>query len=190
MTVGKTHSGKTTFARALEQELPNSLVIDQDNHAEFINAYYQNLRPKQGPNTFKYAITQAIVDYAVEQTNFHLVLCNSNTNRKGRVELLKHFHEMGFNSILVHFDIPEHILRERIAESRRSKTIFRTASTFEDVLMRQIAGGIVEPTEDEADYLFKINDSDEVESIIHRLVNITQGGQGDGSNGHGINQEP
>jgi tRNA uridine 5-carbamoylmethylation protein Kti12 len=182
MTVGKTHSGKTTFARALEQELPNSIVIDQDNHAEFINAHYQNLRPKQGPNTFKYAITQAIVDYAVEQTNFHLILCNSNTNRKGRVELLKHFHEMGFNSLLVHFDIPEHILRERVAESRRSKTIFRTASTFEDVLMRQIAeshkGGIGEPTEDEADYLFTIKNSDEVESVIHRLVTITQGGTG------------
>lgn len=34
MTVGKTHSGKTTFAKALEQQLPCSLVIDQDNHAE------------------------------------------------------------------------------------------------------------------------------------------------------------
>jgi predicted kinase len=193
MTIGKTHSGKTTFARALEQELTNSLVIDQDNHAEFINTYYKNLRPKQGPNTFKYAITQTIVDYAVEQTDVHLILCNSNLDRKGRVERLKHFHEMGFTSILVHFDIPEQILLERVAVSRRSKTIFRTASTFEEVLMRQIAGGIVEPTEDEADYLFKIKSSDEVESVIHRLVTIAKGksgGQGDGSTGHGINREP
>ncbi len=37
MTVGKTHSRKTTFARLLEQELGNSFVMDQDNHAEFIN---------------------------------------------------------------------------------------------------------------------------------------------------------
>jgi predicted kinase len=180
MTVGKTHSGKTTFARALEQELANSLVIDQDNHAEFINTYYKNLIPKQGPNTFKYAITQTVVDYAVEQTDFHLILCNSNTNRKGRVELLKHFHKMGFISILVHFDIPEQILRERVAESRRSKVIFRTASTFEEVLTRQIAesqkGRIIEPTEEEADYLFEIKNSDEVESVIHRVVNIAQKG--------------
>jgi adenylate kinase family enzyme len=178
MTVGKTHSGKTTFARALEQELANSLVIDQDNHAEFINTYYKNLIPKQGPNTFKYTITQTVVDYAVEQTDFHLILCNSNTNRKGRLELLKQFHEMGFSSILVHFNIPEHILRERVAESRRSKVIFRKASTFEEVLMRQIAesqkGRIIEPTEEEADYLFEIKNSDEVESVIQRLVNIAQ----------------
>jgi Tfp pilus assembly ATPase PilU len=40
ITVGKTHSGKTTFARALEKELNNSFVMDQDNHAEFINTYH------------------------------------------------------------------------------------------------------------------------------------------------------
>lgn len=36
ITVGKTHSGKSTFAQALEQQLHESLVIDQDNHAEFL----------------------------------------------------------------------------------------------------------------------------------------------------------
>lgn len=65
ITVGKTHSGKTTFGRTLEQKMPNSLVIDQDNHAEFINTYYKTLLPKQGHNTIKFAITQTIVDYAV-----------------------------------------------------------------------------------------------------------------------------
>ena len=39
ITVGKTHSGKSTFARDLERELENSFVLDQDNHAEFINTY-------------------------------------------------------------------------------------------------------------------------------------------------------
>ena len=41
MTVGKTHNGKTTFAKALEKEMPNSVVIDQDNHAEFLHTYYE-----------------------------------------------------------------------------------------------------------------------------------------------------
>jgi len=36
ITVGKTHSGKTTFARELEDQLNHSVVIDQDNHAEAI----------------------------------------------------------------------------------------------------------------------------------------------------------
>ncbi len=82
MTVGKTHSGKTTFARALEKMFFNSVVIDQDNHAEFINTYYKTLQPKQGPNTFKHAITQTIVDYAINHSNYHLIICNSNRSRK------------------------------------------------------------------------------------------------------------
>lgn len=64
-TVGKTHSGKTTFAKELEQHLQNSVVIDRDNHAEFIQTYYKSLLPKQGVNTLKDAISRTIVDYAV-----------------------------------------------------------------------------------------------------------------------------
>jgi len=91
ITVGKTHSGKTTFAKELEQHLHNSLMIDQDNHAEFIIAYYKSLLPEHEPYTIKYAVTQTIVDYAVNQTNFHLILCNSNRARKGRLDLVAQF---------------------------------------------------------------------------------------------------
>ena len=139
MTVGKTHSGKTTFARALEQQLHNSLVIDQDNHAKFINTYYKTLMPKTGPNTIKYAISNTILEYAVNQTDFHLLLCNANRNQKGRISLLEHFKSKGFFSIIVNFDIPDHVLLQRVSESQRSTAVFRTASTFEEVLIRQQA---------------------------------------------------
>lgn len=138
ITVGKTHSGKTTFAKALERQLDSSLVIDQDNHAEFISTHYRSLLPKQGRNTIKYAITHTIVDYAVHQTDFHLILCNSNRSRQGRLDLLADFHDKGFISILVHFDIPEHVLEERVANSQRSTNVFRSASSFEEVLIRKM----------------------------------------------------
>jgi len=177
ITVGKTHSGKTTFAKALEEALKNSVVIDQDNHALFINTYYKNLIPSTGANTIKYSITETIVNFALEHSDFHLILCNSNLNRNGRLRLLKHFHEKGLISILIHFDIPEHILRERVTESSRSTNIFRSSSTFEEVLSKQLAvshkGDIVDPTEDEADYLFKINNSEDVQLVIKKILNIT-----------------
>ncbi|MGQ0441154.1 hypothetical protein ACT4UT_33930 [Bacillus sp. B-TM1] len=55
ITVGKTHSGKTTFAKALEKELPHSFVMDQDNQAEFINTNFERpclnvLGPSAGCN--------------------------------------------------------------------------------------------------------------------------------------------
>ncbi|MEC0243622.1 AAA family ATPase [Paenibacillus dokdonensis] len=78
ITVGKTHSGKTTFAKALEQKLPNSVVIDQDNHAAFLSAYYKSLISSQDSKVLKHAITQTVVDFVISQTDKHLILCNSN----------------------------------------------------------------------------------------------------------------
>ncbi|WP_199621267.1 AAA family ATPase [Paenibacillus alkalitolerans] len=179
ITVGKTHSGKTTFAKALEQHLHSSIVIDQDNHAEFINTYYRTLLPKQGPNTIKYAITQTIVDYAVNQTDFHIILCNANRNRKIRLNLLEHFHNKGFISILVNFDIPDHVLEERVDNSQRSTNVFRNASSFKEVLIRQQAEShyvdVTAPVEGEADHLFVINNNDEVQPVVQSIVNIVQG---------------
>jgi hypothetical protein len=87
---------KLRFAKELEQHLHNSLMIDQDNHAEFINTYYKTLMPEQGPYTFKYIVTQTIVNYAVNHTDFHLILCNSNRHRKNRLDFLEKFHNQGF----------------------------------------------------------------------------------------------
>lgn len=177
MTVGKTHSGKTTFAKAIEKEMPNTVVVDQDNHADFLHTYYQTLLPKQGPNTIKYALTQTIVDYAVNEANCHLVLCNSNRNRKSRLRLLEHYHNKGFTSIVVNFDIPNHILKERVAKSKRSTAILRTASTFKEVLNRQQnetnKGDVISPEEGEADHLFVIKNVDDVQSVIQKVANIS-----------------
>ena len=177
MTVGKTHSGKTTFAKALEKELTNSVLIDQDNHAEFLHTYYQTLLPKQGQNTIKYALTKTIVNYAVNETNCHLILCNSNRNRNARLNLLEQYHNNGFITILVNFDIPEQVLKERVVESQRSTTILRTASTFEDVLTRQQNetedGDVITPIEGEADHLFVIKNAEEVQSVIRKIVNLS-----------------
>lgn len=179
MTVGKTHSGKTTFAEALEKEMPNSVVIDQDNHATFLHTYYRTLLPIQGQNTIKYALTQTIVNYAVNETNCHLILCNSNRNHKNRLKLLEHYHTNGFISILVNFDIPDLVLKERVATSQRSKTILRMASSFDEVLTRQQGetnkGVVIAPIEGEADHLFVIQNAAEVQSVIREIVNIAQG---------------
>lgn len=180
ITVGKTHSGKTTFARALEKELNNSFVMDQDNHAEFINTYYKNLQPKRGPNTLKHALSKLIVDYAKEHTDLNLIICNSNRSRNGRLYLLEElFNKDEFVRILVHFDIPDDVLHERVTQSGRSTNIFRGPySNFEEVLVRQHAESLTEdvtdPVEGEADHLFVIKDNEEVDSVIKEVVHIAE----------------
>lgn len=177
MTVGKTHSGKTTFAKELENKLENSLVIDQDNHAEFIHRYYKNLLSKHGPNRLKPAITRLIVDYAVEQTDLHLIVCNSNLSKTGRRHLLKEpFNEEKFIRILVHFDIPENVLMKRVETSKRSTNILRVASSFKEVLLRQLNNAkredMSEPVEGEADGLFVVNDHQDTDAVINDIIQI------------------
>ena len=176
ITVGKTHSGKTTFARALERKLENSVVMDQDNHGAFINMYYKNLQPISGPNTLKHAISQLIVDYAKEHSDCHLIICNSNRSKKGRAYLLEElFPAHEFTRILVHFDLPEQVLEERVISSQRSRDIFRGASSFEQVLVRQNADeDVADPEDGEADYLFVLTDSEEVDSVIEGIVTIAK----------------
>lgn len=176
-TVGKTHSGKTTFARDLEKELDNSIVMDQDNHAEFINKYYVDLQPKSGPNTLKHALSKLIVDYTKEHTDYHLIICNSNRSINDRKYLLEElFPQEEFIRILVHFDIPDLILQARVSHSNRSKDIFRAATSFEQVLARQHANELRDDVKDpvigEADYLFVIRDNKESNEVIQEIVSI------------------
>jgi predicted kinase len=177
MTVGKTHSGKSTFANMLEERISDSLVIDQDHHAEFLNTFYKKLLPSEGPNTLKYAVSQTILDYAIQRTDLHIILCNSNRHRTGREKSLNYFTEQGFKSILVNFDLPDHILQQRIADSSRSTKIFRSASSFSEVLTKQNNEDIGELKESEADYLFSIQDGEDVHQVIEKVVQILERGK-------------
>ncbi|PGD52652.1 CRISPR-associated protein Cas2 [Bacillus toyonensis] len=180
ITVGKTHSGKTTFAKVLEKELPHSFVMDQDNQAEFINTHYEKLQPIEGPNTFKHGLSKFIVDYAKEHTNLHLIISNSNRSKNGRLYLLNElFSQNGYVRILVHFDIPDNVLYERVARSTRSTNIFRGGySSFKEVLERQqtesLHDDVVDPIENEADYLFVIHDNKDVNTTIEEIVHIAK----------------
>ncbi|MCQ6304303.1 MULTISPECIES: AAA family ATPase [Bacillus cereus group] len=180
ITVGKTHSGKTTFAKELEKELPNSFIMDQDNQAEFINTHYEKLQPTEGSNTLKHGLSKFIVDYAKEHTNLHLIICNSNRSLNGRMYLLNElFKKEEYIRVLVHFDIPDDVLYERVALSKRSTNIFRgNYSSFKEVLHRQqvesLHEDVVDPIENEADYLFVIRNSKDVNSTILKIVHLAK----------------
>ncbi|MEZ0482117.1 AAA family ATPase [Planococcus sp. SSTMD024] len=182
ITVGKTHSGKTTFAKVLENRLGNAIVVDQDTHAEILQSYYPALIPKEGPNTIKFAFTKTIVDHAVDQTDCHIILSNANRNRQGRLKLLDFYRAKGFTTVLVHFDIADEILGARIDQAGRSTAILRTISSFKDVLARQQAESVdnpgVIPTPGEADYLFSVANEQQAEAAILAIKEIAARGNG------------
>jgi predicted kinase len=172
MTVGMTHSGKSTFAQMLKSRLENAIVIDQDNHAEFLQTYYEKLLPKKGPNLIKHALTKTIVDYAVHHSDCHLILSNSNRDCESRAELLPYYKTLGFTTILVHFDLPIELLKERIVKSKRDKLRLRTAATYEEVLERQHKQTGGDPAEGEADHLFRVKQEADIPVIRDLIVSI------------------
>ena len=182
MTVGKTHSGKSTFAQTLKRHLGNTCVVDQDNHAEFINTYYRELLPKQGPNTLKYSVTETIVEYAVTQTKMHLVLCNSYRSLKDRTKLLNKFKGLGFTTVLVNFDIPDELLMARISRTKRSTTVFRSVSSFAEVLARQQSESahsdtvcdMASPGKHEADYFFVIDSDEASQTTVGNILGVVR----------------
>ncbi|MGE7981607.1 AAA family ATPase [Solibacillus sp. NPDC093137] len=180
ITVGKTHSGKTTFAHALEEQLINSFVVDQDNHAQFLNTYYKKLQRDEGPNILKHSLSKLMVDYAKEHTDFHFIICNSNRSLKGRKYLLEDlFPAEDFVRILVHFDISYDVLHSRVKHSQRSTNIFRgPIKNFDELLVRQheesLKEDIVDPTEQEADHLFVVKDDNDMDLVIKSKIHIAQ----------------
>ncbi|RIW34671.1 ATP-binding protein [Bacillus salacetis] len=178
LTAGKTHSGKSTFARKLEEKLDHSVVIDQDHQAEFINTFYPKLLPPEGPNTFKYEISQTILDFAADRTDYHMILCNSNRHPRGRSRMLDYFHQRGFTSILVNFEIPDETLLKRIEQSNRNTRIFRSASTFAEVLKRQNEDSVEKPGREEADHFFVISEPQDTEQVINEILQIHERGGG------------
>ncbi|WP_431811685.1 AAA family ATPase [Lysinibacillus sp. FW12] len=174
LTIGKTHSGKSTFARSLEQMCQNCIVIDQDQQAQFLYDSYSKLIPNNGENTIKYKLTETLVQYAVDHTKFHIVLCNSNLNEFNRNRLIQRFNNSGFHIIIVKFYLPIEILESRINEARRDTSILRTVQTFKDVLNSQKDYQLKKSVE-HAYKEFYVTNEIQVDSVLSELKNLLNG---------------
>lgn len=172
MTIGKTHTGKTTFAHLLKQQLTSAFILDQDNHAAFINKYYHELLPTDGPNILKHGLSRFIANYAKVHTDLHVIVCNANLQAHERATLLQDvFPKTDFLQILVYFDIADETLKKRIAMSDRPTDIFRgNLKTFSELLANQQK--ITAPSEEEADYLFVIKSDDDIQKVIQAICQL------------------
>ena len=154
LTIGPTHSGKSSFARQLEQELSNFVVLDQDKQAEFLNAHYEKLVPKTGPNTLKFMLSETLLHYTITNTSYNIMLCNSNIHLAPRQQLLERFFPSeAFVRVFVYFDLTQETLFNRIERTLRDTKLFRDSNyTYEELLRSQLPQ-IDVPTTYEADYL-------------------------------------
>ena len=114
-----------------------------------------------------------------EHTNLHLIICNSNRSKSGRFYLLNElFPQNEYVRILVHFNIPDDVLYERVARSTRSTNILEVdilVSKSDRQQTESLHDDVVDPVENEADYLFVIRNNKDVSFTIEEIVHLAKG---------------
>lgn len=107
MFVGKTHSGKTTFAKELVKENQNIIILEAD------------------PIALLMSIDKPIV------------LSNSNMWKKGRQFVFNLCKKFDYKIIGVYFDYPEDMLFERARKSKRDTDVLRRSKNFDELIINQ-----------------------------------------------------
>lgn len=174
LTIGPTHSGKSTIAKQLEQELVNFVVLDQDKQAEFLNENYGKLVPQTGPNLLKFMLSETLLHYTIAKTSYNIILCNSNIYKLPRQQLLERFFPAEqFVCVFVYFNLAHETLQARIEKTRRDTKLFRDSTyTYEELLQRQLPK-INPPSPDESDYLLTIDElttSQQLKVEIEKII--------------------
>lgn len=182
MTVGKTHSGKTTFARKINDILPNSVVLESDVISVFLRENFPLIHFSSVNREFgrkfdfekpqlKYAILKTILTFSLEN-GFRIILSNSNSIKKARAQVIKLIRSYGTKVIMVYFNIPEEVLLKRIKKAGRSTAVLNSSKNFRELLTKKQRVIFEAPNKDEADYFFEIKREKDIPLILDKIRNI------------------
>lgn len=181
MMVGKTHSGKTTFAQKLSRQLPTFIHLEGDPIHVFI---LQNLpliwmaeknweacdlkKPM-----LKHKLLNDIFTTTLER-GFSIILSSSNLHRNIRKLIIDESHERRARVALVYLNIPNETLLERTSASTKPTYFLNQSRDFVGLLKRQQLLWFEEPWLDEADWYFEIRGEDDVQPTIEKLAALVK----------------
>lgn len=179
-TVGKTHSGKSTFGKFLSEKLENSVWIDNERIDLFLKGQFNKLytdpkvrseKSAENPD-LKMKINQVILKDALEN-NFNVILTNANMKSYTRKLEEAQAIQNDAKFILVYLNYPDEELIVRIQTAGKPTEVLNESTSFIDLLEKQ-SKLFEEPTEDEADYFFEIQKVEEIDSVVKKIMQIVQ----------------
>jgi len=144
MFIGKTHSGKTTFAKELEEIKKDILVLEADPIALFMRENFPKLRElddKEHSGAFKnaslkYRLFLLLLEFSMSFGRT-IILSNSNMYERGRRLVFRLVKKYDYKVIGVYFDFPEEFLISRIQKSKRTTKILSVSKDFNDLIINQ-----------------------------------------------------
>lgn len=175
MCVGYSHSGKTTFAKKLKKATKNTVVIDNDDIALFVNQRYPEVALSQfniskksfkDPN-FKFTVYQGILDFCL-RAGSNVILSNSNLGSDIRSIIKRQAKKYHYTLVTLFFNLPENIVVERAKKSRKNHAVFMQAKDWSDVLRLQKAYAKLPPSKSGTMY-FEIKNSSESKIVFRQL---------------------
>ena len=178
MFIGKTHSGKTTFAKEIEKNNENVISLEADPMALFIHDQFPRLK-KFEDKTFNGSFKKLALKFQVlllfiktiMSLGKPIILSNSNLWKKGRDRVFKISKKFDYENIGVYFDFPEDFLIERIKKSKRTKKILSTSKDFHDLIIRQRAR-VQPPNPKDFDKFFVIKSEKDLKTVKNKILQI------------------
>lgn len=178
MFVGKTHSGKTTFAKELEKIKKDVLVLEADPIALFMRENFPKLREldnKEHSKLFKnislkYKLFLILLEFSMSFSKT-IILSNSNMYEKGRKLIFKLAKKFDYKIIGVYFDFPEEFLMNRIKKSKRTTKILRTSKNFNDLIVNQRTRMQI-PNSKDFDQFYTIKKDSDLNKVKNSLIKM------------------
>lgn len=179
MLVGKTHTGKSTFARRLAKEIPKTVVLETDPITIFLRENWPNLQLHENVNpyskipvsTLRLRILIELLGTALKQS-FNVVLANANLQKYTRTDLLKVAKKYpGYKTVLIFINLPDQVILSRVESAKKDARVLLVSKDFSEVLAKQNTV-IQRPDASEADYFFEINDGSKEIDIIKKVKKL------------------
>ncbi|MEK7093834.1 MAG: AAA family ATPase [Patescibacteria group bacterium] len=177
LTIGKTHTGKTTLANELAPQIPRCVVLETDPIALFLKSSFTSLHTLDldhsggfSSPSLKFLVFKTILTFALEE-NFNIIMSNSNMFENGRKDLLKIIKNYPGKIIGIYLNYSEEILSERIKKSDRDINVLRTSKDFGNLLINQRTR-FQPPNYSDFDYYFEVKDPNELPNISTQIFKI------------------
>ena len=167
MCVGYTHTGKTTFAKKLVKDYPNTILVDNDEIALFLkekyplavlSPYNKIKRSFKKPN-FKFLIFKDIYDFSLH-TGLNIVLSNGNLAKDIRSLISRKAKNHGYTLVTVYFDLPSNVILERLQNTKKSTKMFAYSTNWSQIIDNQKRYAELPPSKKNTVYFEIKNDSD------------------------------
>ena len=181
ITVGKTHSGKTTFGKDMKEKLSDAIIFDSDELGDFLKTTYpwlydeeilpMHTQERNRGGQLQIEVRLKILEQA-SKTQLPLIITAAHAHRSAREICRNMAKENGRIMILVYFNYSEEVLLERIKKSERNKVPLVFSKTYENLLLKKQKEKFETPTPDETDIFFEVTDEISLEQTKQKILNL------------------